>query len=117
MTSGASPNRRAFTLFIEETMSGEAMSVVADERDDFSAVREPQTLHERLAATRARQYAEHWEFDPSHYADTCDRRVTHRAIGNLVDIDGKDRRLLHYLESNVDGERRRTCTASLATIA
>lgn len=80
---------------------------------------EPITMQDRLGATRVRRHRERWSID--HTAETVHRRarrVVHRAIGNLPrdEADAKDRRLLHYLESSLDGQRLQSCIASVGNI-
>lgn len=95
--------------------------VVTDEWDQLDELADaPITMQDRLGATRAERHRERWNIDQA--AETGHRRarrVVHRAIGNLCskEVDAKDRRLLHYLESSLDGERQRSCIASTGNIA
>jgi DNA-binding Lrp family transcriptional regulator len=80
---------------------------------------EPITMQDLLGATRARRHRERWNIDQAAEAvHRRARRVVHRAIGNLDrdEADAKDRRLLHYLESSLDGQRLRSCIASIGNI-
>lgn len=96
-------------------MSGTA----APATDASVSAEDYRTMHDRLADTRARVYRESWSIDLDDHTDARDRRVTQWAIGRLpvADAGAKDRRLLHFLESSLDGFRRQCCTATIPTIA